>query len=120
LGQGCDMQSESTAARAGAKARIRFGMGFLAVCVLAAAALAWSQQHAAGHVQTVLNLIAAFNAQDSAGMSRFVTDDVQWLSVNGEAVSIETSGKAALVTAMNDYFKSCPTCRSRLTETAAS
>jgi hypothetical protein len=53
-------------------------------------------------------------------MSQFVADDVQWLSVSGDSISVETNGKAALVSAMNGYFKSCPTCRSNLTALIAS
>lgn len=64
------------------------------------------------HEHTVHAFIAAFNAQDSSAMAALVTDDVQWLSVNGDSIAVETSGKAGLVSAMDRYFQSCPTCRS--------
>lgn len=92
----------------------------LATYLLLAPFCAFPQEPGAGHEQTVRSFIAAFNAHDSRAMSQFVADDVQWLSVNGDSISIETNGKAALVSAMNDYFKSCPTCRSSLTELVAS
>ena len=47
-------------------------------------------------------------------MAQYVTEDVQWLSVNGDKITIETSGKENLVAAMSGYFKSCPSCQSQL------
>lgn len=47
-------------------------------------------------------------------MSDLVADDVEWLSIGGDQVSVETRGKDALVKGMDAYFKSCPTCRSEL------
>jgi hypothetical protein len=88
--------------------------------LLLASLSALAQQAEVGPKQTVRQLIAAFNAHDSAAMARFVTEDVQWLSVSGESISIEAKGKAALVAAMTGYFQSCPTCRSELAEIIAS
>lgn len=99
---------------------MRYLIHILATCLLLASFPALPQQAEAGHVQAVRSFIAAFNAHDSSAMSQFVTDDVQWLSISGESISIETKGKDALVAAMNDYFKSCPTCRSTVTELIAS
>jgi len=92
----------------------------LASWLLLASASARGNEPESPHVQTVRAFIAAFNAHDSNAMSKFVTDDVQWLSVDGSSISLETEGKAALVSAMNDYFESCPTCRSELTALIAS
>jgi hypothetical protein len=92
----------------------------LATYLLLASFSAFPQAPGVGHAQTVRSFIAAFNAHDSSAMSKFVADDVQWLSVSGDSISIETNGKAALVSAMNDYFKSCPTCQSKVTELIAS
>lgn len=66
------------------------------------------------HAATVEAYTKAFNAQDSAAMARMVTDDVQWLTVNGATVSVETAGREALVKAMDSYFASCASCRSKL------
>jgi hypothetical protein len=49
-------------------------------------------------------------------MSQYVTDDMQWLSVNGDRVAVETSGKSELIKAMDGYFKSCASCQSELTD----
>ncbi len=92
----------------------------LAACLLVAWFPAFSQQPDQEFVKAVEDFVAAFNAHDSGAMSRFVTDDVQWLVVNEDSIAVETNGKTALVSAMTEYFQSCPTCRSRLTGTIAS
>lgn len=65
-------------------------------------------------LQIVDNYIAAFNAQDTDAMLSMLTDDVQWLSVDGEKITIETNSKEELRSAMVDYFNSCSSCKSRL------
>lgn len=62
----------------------------------------------------VRRFVAAFNSQDVAAMVAMVTDDVEWLSIEGLTVGRETSGKAQLSASMTAYFKGCPTCRSAL------
>lgn len=62
----------------------------------------------------VVRFIDAFNAKDIDAMARLVTDDVQWLSIDGKAIAVETGTKQELVTSMGSYFKSCPSCRSSL------
>lgn len=92
----------------------------LFLCLLLVSLGVFGQEPEAANVQTVRGFIAAFNAHDSEAMSRFVTEDVQWLSINGDSISTETNGKAALIAAMNDYFAACPTCQSHLDEMIAS
>lgn len=69
------------------------------------------------NLETVERFIAAFNAHDSNAMANFVADDIEWLSIVGKQVAVEASGKDNLIVSMNAYFKSCPTCRSKLAET---
>ena len=64
------------------------------------------------HETTLASFIAAFNSQDAAAMGRLVTDDVQWLSIDGTSVAVETTTKQELLVSMAKYFKSCPSCRS--------
>lgn len=71
-------------------------------------------------VQVVKDFVAAFNSHDSGAMANLVTEDVQWLSVDGDEVSVETEGKGALVSAMDDYFSACATCQSRVVSIIAS
>ena len=66
------------------------------------------------HARTVEAFVAAFNARDIDAMLALATDDIEWLSVDGTAVSVETSGKTALADSMRKYFASCPTCRSEV------
>ena len=73
-----------------------------------------AQESVASNVPTVEQFIAAFNAHDSAAMGALVADDVAWLSIAGEEVMVEVKGKNELVTSMNAYFESCPTCQSEL------
>ncbi len=68
------------------------------------------------HAALVEDYVEAFNEQDSAAMARMVTDDVQWLTVKGDSVAVETTGRVALVKAMDSYFASCASCRSKLVD----
>ena len=58
--------------------------------------------------------VEAFNARDIDGMLALADENVQWLSVDGAKISVETEGKAALRESMTRYFRSCPTCKSSL------
>ena len=58
--------------------------------------------------------VDAFNARDIDGMLALADENVQWLSVDGVKISVETEGKAALRESMSRYFRSCPTCKSSL------
>jgi len=55
---------------------------------------------------------AAFNNHDVAAMTALVAQNVQWLSVNGDKLAVETNGKAELEKWLKGYFQSCPSCRS--------
>lgn len=88
----------------------------VAAFVLLFAPLAYSES-GSSHLRTVEQFIAAFNAHDSGAMAGLVTEDVAWLSIAGDKVGIETSGKSELVASMDAYFKSCPTCQSVLSGT---
>lgn len=67
-----------------------------------------------GRERLVARFIEAFNAQDVDAMGRLVTDDVQWLSIDGKSVAVETGTRQEPLTSMGKYFKSCPACRSSL------
>ena len=66
------------------------------------------------HEKQVRDFVAAFNSRDLAKMLEFTDDNIQWLSVNGAKISIETEGKAALKASMEKYFDGCPSCKSSL------
>ncbi len=65
-------------------------------------------------IRAIHRYVEAFNAQDTNAMLKLVTDDVQWLSIDGEQIAKETNSKQELSVAMQDYFKSCNSCKSRL------
>lgn len=58
--------------------------------------------------------VDAFNAQDVPRMMTFVTDDVEWVSIDGRAITLEAAGRESLATNMSAYFQSCTSCRSEL------
>ncbi|MGM7319144.1 nuclear transport factor 2 family protein [Idiomarina sp. ST10R2A5] len=85
---------------------------FMLFCVvLSAPGLAASERS-----EQVKGFVAAFNAHNAELMSQYVTDDIQWLSVNGDRIAVETSGKTELIEAMDGYFKSCASCQSEVTD----
>lgn len=85
---------------------------FMFFCVVSSApGLAASERS-----EQVKGFVAAFNAHNAELMSQYVTDDIQWLSVNGDRVAVETSGKTELIEAMDGYFKSCASCQSEVTD----
>lgn len=84
------------------------------VSLLLCAPSVHSQVPVSPNVRTVERFIAAFNAHDSGAMGGLVADDVAWLNITGEDVTVVVKGKSELVAGMNDYFESCPTCQSVL------
>ncbi len=87
---------------------------FALVLLLIFAPLVLPSEPASPQNNIVGRFIAAFNAHDSNAMAELVADDIEWLSIAGEQVTVELKGKDKLVESMNAYFKSCPTCRSEL------
>jgi uncharacterized protein (TIGR02246 family) len=62
--------------------------------------------------QVVERFFEAFNRHDPEAMLTFVHPDVQWLSVEGDRISVEAAGQAAVREAMQGYFSSFPSVRS--------
>lgn len=54
--------------------------------------------------ETVEALIAAFNSHDVDAMAGLVAEDVEWMSVAGDEISLEANGKGALRAGMRSYF----------------
>lgn len=85
-------------------------IALLLICV----PIVHSQEPEPTSMGTVEQFVAAFNAHDSGAMAALVADDVAWLSITGEDVTVEARGKSELVASMDAYFKFCPTCQSDL------
>jgi hypothetical protein len=66
------------------------------------------------HEKRVRDFVAAFNARDLTKMLELADDNIQWVSIDGVKISIETEGKAALKASMEKYFSECSTCKSSL------
>ncbi len=75
---------------------------------LAASACAQSPE------EVVERYMAAYNAHDVDAMLELVDPGVQWLSVDGDRISVETEGAKALAEAMRGYFEAAPSTRSSI------
>lgn len=64
--------------------------------------------------QRVRDYVTAFNNRAIDTMLGMVTDDIQWLSIAGDKITVETQGKAKLRENMEAYFKATPTVKSEL------
>ena len=65
-------------------------------------------------IRVVHSFIAAYNEHDIETMLTFVTEDIRWMSVEEENISVEASGKEALGIAMTAYFEGLPSARSEV------
>lgn len=63
----------------------------------------------------VTSYIGAFNAHNVDTMLEMVTDGVQWLTIDGEKITVEAYSKDELRGSLIKYFEACGSCRSRLT-----
>jgi len=66
------------------------------------------------HESIVQSYVEAFNAHNVEAMLKMVTDDVQWLAIDGDKIITETGNKEELRKGMEGYFESCSTCKSNL------
>jgi hypothetical protein len=100
------------------KTEARFGKLLLtALCALLGAGLgaaAGAEELSASPEELVRAFVDAFNARDIDAMLALATDGIEWVSVDGTKVSIETAGKEALRASMTGYLASCTSCRSAL------
>ena len=66
------------------------------------------------HEQKVKDYVAAYNRRDIDAMLNMVSEDIQWLSVDGDKITVETKGKGPLRESLAGYFKSSPSAQSTL------
>ncbi len=59
--------------------------------------------------------IAAFNERNINAMISMTATDVKWITIAGDKLTTQTGDQAALRTFLEGYFKTCPTCRSKIT-----
>lgn len=68
----------------------------------------------------VKQFVDAFNQHDIDAMLALATADLQWMSIAGDQISVETSSHSELREAMSGYFKSTPTAHSKIRSMNAS
>ena len=64
--------------------------------------------------QRVRDYVSAYNKRDIETMLSMVSDDIQWLNVAGDKITVETQGKAKLRESLVANFKSTPSAKSEL------
>ena len=64
--------------------------------------------------QRVRDYVSAFNKREIDTMLSMVSDDIQWLNVAGDKITVETQGKDKLRESLAAYFKSNPSTKSEL------
>ena len=86
----------------------------LAAAALAAAAFsaAGAQSSPADSTEVVRGFGDAFDARELDALLALAHPEVEWLSVSGSEIAVETRGREALGESLRGYFASCPSCRS--------
>jgi len=82
----------------------------LALLVLALAPSAWAQSPD----EIVERYLAAYNDHDVGAMLELMDPEIQWLSIDGARISVESEGAGALAEAMREYFEAMPSTRSSI------
>ena len=70
-------------------------------------------------VDAVQAFVAAFNTHDATRMAALASPQIEWLSIDGRSITVDTAGRAQLQSEMTDYFHGCPSCRSRIEQIIA-
>jgi len=79
---------------------------------VAAFAAAGAQSPPADSTEVVRRFVDAFNARELDALLALAHPEVEWLSISGSQVAVETRGREALGESLRGYFTSCPSCRS--------
>ena len=86
----------------------------LAILPLAILSRSFAADPPGSNERRVRDYVSAYNKRDVDTMLSMVSDDIQWLSVAGEKITVEAKGKSKLREGLEDYFKSSPTAKSEL------
>ena len=66
----------------------------------------------APNAKLVNTFVDVFSQHDLKGMLALTHAEIDWLTIDGSNVLVETHGQEALAASMGRYFESCPTCKS--------
>ena len=86
----------------------------LAVSLLVTLKIQAETHPVAKHEKIVWDYVKAFNQKNIDLMLKHTTEQVFWMSVINETVSVETKGQQALQDALLNYFKSVPSIHSTI------
>lgn len=64
--------------------------------------------------KTILAYTQAYNQRDVSSMAALMHDDIQWLSIEGDKISVVANGKDDLVAQMHAYVTSGATTKSSI------
>ena len=67
-------------------------------------------------IATVERFVEAFNEHDVEKMLELVHQEIQWFSLSGDSIGVETEGAVALAEGMRGYFAAIPSSRSTIEE----
>ena len=85
-----------------------------AVLHLLVSSAAFAAEPPKSNEQLVRDYVSAFNKHEPDTMLSMVSEDIQWLSVVGDKLTVETQGKAKLGESMTAYFRATPSAQSDL------
>jgi hypothetical protein len=85
--------------------------GWVVAQPVAPAAPEWRVAEVPAAIQQYID---AFNAHDPDAVGKTLANDVLWMSLSGDKVSVDGTGRDAVVTWLRGYFKSLPDVRSRV------
>lgn len=92
----------------------RTGLILLALLHLMVSPKSFAAETPKSNEKSVRDYVSAFNKREIDTMLSMVSDDIQWLNVAGDKITVETQGKAKLRENLAAYFKSRPSARSEL------
>lgn len=92
-------------------ARLAPALAALALAAVTSTA-AGAQSSPADSTEVVRRFVDAFNAREPDALLALAHPEVEWLSVSGSEIAVETRGREALGESLRGYFASCPSCRS--------
>ena len=95
-----------------------FDLTVLATCLALLTVAPWrtleSVDPGDGAEAVVSAYVQALNERDIDGILALAHEEVEWLSIAGARVALETRGRLALAESLEAYFEACPSCRSSL------
>jgi len=98
--------------------RTRYTVSCIFLCIylliLSACQAKTENLNTAQSTKTVTAYIDAYNEHNIQKMMTFLDEEVYWMSVSGNKINVETSGKSGLEDILKDYFSKIPSTRSEL------